>query len=162
MKQKYRGKESKSLNKIERIVGSIPPEIRYALIAFLSFAIGVANWNKDFAIHRIVILPLIYRNFYILGLIWYILGFLLELFSMICIIILGNNRKFTVQFGIVYEFASSVNFLMFLAVLRGTMLQFSYELAWNTIFFFIQVPLLLVILLYAFNVFGAKFGNRNI
>ncbi|MGC8516350.1 MAG: hypothetical protein ACP5MT_00425 [Candidatus Acidifodinimicrobium sp.] len=143
-------------DKIGQYINKVPDPLKYMLIAFFSFAIGVANWNKDFAIRRVVILPLLYSNFYTLGTIWYTLGFLLELFSIVCIIILGKNKYKTIPLGIVYEAASSANFWMFFGAFNNYLSKFRYEIAWNTIFFFFQVPLLVVILLYAFGAIGKE------
>ena len=143
-------------DKVDRYISKIPDPLKYVLIAFFSFAIGVANWNKDFAIRRVVILPLLYSNFYTLGIIWYTLGFLLELFSIVCIILLGKNKYKTISLGIVYEAASSANFWMFFGAFNNYLSKFRYEITWNTLFFFFQVPLLIVILLYAFGAIGKE------
>lgn len=66
--------------KFNGFIYGMPDGVRYTLIAFFSFAIGVANWSKDFAIRRVVILPLLYTDFYTLGIIWYVFAFALELF----------------------------------------------------------------------------------
>ncbi len=143
-------------------INRIPEPLKYTLIAFFSFAIGVANWSKDFSIRRVVILPFLYSNFYTLGIIWYTLAFILELFSVVCIIILGRNKYRTLPLGIAYEAASAANFWMFFGAFNSFFSKFRYELAWNTIFFLFQVPLLIVILLYAFGAIGKNRLNRNI
>ncbi len=128
----------------------IPDKIKYVLIAFFSFAIGVANWDKDFAIHRIVILPFIYTDFYIFGALWYTLGFLLELFSIVAIILLGKNKFKTAILGLLYESGSVINFYLFLGAFSSFLSKFIYEITWNTIFFFFQVPIFVIMLLLAF------------
>ncbi|MCW1293939.1 MAG: hypothetical protein OH316_01280 [Candidatus Parvarchaeota archaeon] len=148
--------------RFNNFIDSIPREIRYTLIAFFSLAIGIANWNKDFAIRRVVILPFLYKNFYTLGIIWYVLAFALELFSIVSIISLGKNREKTIPLGFVYELASSVNFWMFLGVFNGIFSKFRYEIVWNGLFFLFQLPVFIVILLYSFGAIGRKSKNRNI
>ncbi|MGC8514796.1 MAG: hypothetical protein ACP5OC_01505 [Thermoplasmata archaeon] len=116
------------------------------------------EWVKDFAYHRVVGLPLFAWNFSVSGITWYDVGIFDDLLGVFMIIFglimfrrhsdvdVAAIRSFSlaIPFLVSYGFFDFIGYYLFSSYYFGNFSLTLYGEAWNTILYFVMMPLLLL------------------
>ncbi len=145
---------------------SIDPEVKrqfYFIVALAMAFIGAwinaqGQWVKDFSYNRVVNLPLLFYNFSTSGAAWYSVGFFDDLlgtgmnvigiimakrYSQLNLSILKSRYLFLVFLG-AYILLDMFNYGLFLEYYYGSLSIVIYGQAWNSILYFMMLPMLLL------------------
>lgn len=125
----------------------------------LSASLVATNWNKDFGYIHHLILPFLYRDFYMPGVEWYFIAFTMELMIISSLVILSRDQKKSFLFALAYEAGSIFSLLIFYESYFGYFSQRWYGIIWDNLYYFIQMPLFFVMMYYYFDV---KRSPKNI
>jgi hypothetical protein len=143
----------KLFNGIKSLYGEYVPEIRAYLASMAGLSIGVANWSKDFGYDHSVGLPFLYTNLAINGPMWYNLAMLQEGLTVATVAGLSKNKLKAAAYAFAYEAGSVLNAILYYSAFSNETVNNYYGRAWNTVFFFYQIPMFFMLLK---QYFGAK------